>query len=152
VGNAFYQGFYCPTMVADANEVVRTCEGCQFYARKTNLPAHALQTIPVTWSFAVWGLDIVGPLRKAPGGYTHLLVAVDKFSKWIEAHPITNLQAEKVVTFFTNIIHRFGVPNSIITDNSSQFTGRKFLDFCDKYHILVDWAAVAHPQTNGQVE
>jgi uncharacterized protein YbjT (DUF2867 family) len=49
---------------------VRTCEGCQFYARKSNLPAHALQTIPVTWPFAVWGLDIVGPLRKAPGGFT----------------------------------------------------------------------------------
>jgi transposase InsO family protein len=44
------------------------------------------------------------------------------------------------------------VPNSIITDNGSQFTGRKFLEFCDKFHIRVDWAAVAHPQTNGQVE
>jgi hypothetical protein len=92
VGNAFRQGFYWPTAVADANEVVRTCEGCQFYARKTDLPAHALQTIPVTWPFAVWGLDIVRPLRKAPRGYTHLLVAVDKFSKWIEARPITNLR------------------------------------------------------------
>jgi hypothetical protein len=56
------------------------------------------------------------------------------------------------VSFFTDIIHRFGVPNSIITDNGSQFTGRKFLEFCDKYHIRLDWAAVAHPQTNGQVE
>jgi transposase InsO family protein len=100
----------------------------------------------------VWGLDIIGPLRKAPGGYTHLLVTVDKFSKWIEACPITNLRAEQVVSFFTDIIHRFGVSNSIITDNGSQFTGRKFLEFCDKHHIHVDWAAVAHPQTNGQVE
>jgi hypothetical protein len=74
MGNAFRQGFYWPTAVTDASEIVRTCEGCQFYARKTNLPAHALQTIPVTWPFAVWGLDIVGPLRKAPGGYTHLLL------------------------------------------------------------------------------
>jgi hypothetical protein len=62
VGNAFCQGFYWPTAVADTNEVMRTYEGCQFYARKTNLPAHALQTIPVTWSFAVWGLDIIEPL------------------------------------------------------------------------------------------
>jgi transposase InsO family protein len=54
--------------------------------------------------------------------------------------------------FCTDIIYRFGVPNSIITDNGSQFTGRKFLEFCDKFHIRVDWAAVAHPQTNGQVE
>jgi hypothetical protein len=110
-------------MVADANEVMRTCERYQFYARKTNLPAHALQTISVTWSFVVWGLDIVGPLRKTLEGYTHLLVTVDKFSKWIEARPITNLRAEQAVSFFTNIIHRFGVPNSIITDNGSQFTG-----------------------------
>jgi transposase InsO family protein len=54
--------------------------------------------------------------------------------------------------FFTDIVYRFGVPNSIITDNGSQFTCRKFLEFCDKFHIRVDWAAVAHPQTNSQVE
>jgi transposase InsO family protein len=91
-------------------------------------------------------------LRKAPGGYTHLLVAIDKFSKWVEVRPITNLRAEQAVTFFTDINYRFGVPNSIITDNGSQFTSKKFLEFCEKFHIRVDWAAVAHPQTNGQVE
>jgi transposase InsO family protein len=91
-------------------------------------------------------------LRKAPGGYTHLLVAIDKFSKWVEVRLITNLSAEQAVTFFTDIIYRFGVPNSIITDNESQLTGRKFLEFCDKFHIRVDWAVVGHPQTNGQVE
>jgi transposase InsO family protein len=56
------------------------------------------------------------------------------------------------VAFFTNIIHRFGVPNSIITDNGTQFTGKKFLDFCEDHHIRVDWATVAHPMTNGQVQ
>jgi hypothetical protein len=78
---------------------MRTCEGCQFYACKTNLPTHALQTISVTWPFTVWGLDIIRPLRKAPEGDTHLLVAVDKFSKWIEARQITNLKAEQAVSF-----------------------------------------------------
>jgi hypothetical protein len=107
VGNAFHQGFYWPTAVADASEIVRTCEGCQFYTRKTNLPAHSLQTIPVTSPFAVWGLDIVGPLRKAPGGYTYLLVTIDKFSKWVEVRPITNLRAEQAVTFFTDIVVRW---------------------------------------------
>jgi hypothetical protein len=47
VGNAFRQGFYWPTAVADATRIVRTCEGCQFYAKQTHLPAQALQTIPV---------------------------------------------------------------------------------------------------------
>jgi transposase InsO family protein len=108
--------------------------------------------ILVTCSFTVWGLNIVGPLRKAPGGFTDLLIAIDKFSKWVEVRPITNLMAEQAVTFFTDIVYWSGVPNSIITNNGSQFTGRKLLKFCDKYHIHVDWAAVTHPRTNGQVE
>jgi transposase InsO family protein len=138
--------------VADTTRIVRSCQGCQFYARQTHLPAQALQTIPITWSFAVWGLDLVGPLQKAPGGFSHLLVAIDKFSKWIEVRPLTSIRSEQAVAFFTNIIHRFGVLNSIITDNGTQFTGKKFLDFCEDHHIRVDWAAVAHPMTNGQVE
>jgi transposase InsO family protein len=92
------------------------------------------------------------PCRRHPGGYTHLLVAIDKFSKWIEVRPLNSIRSEQAVAFFTNIIHRFGVPNSIITDNGTQFTGRKFLDFCKDHHIRVDWAVVAHPMTNGQVE
>jgi ribonuclease HI/transposase InsO family protein len=152
VGNAFQQGFYWPTAVADATRIVRSCRGCQFYAKQTRLPAQALQMIPITWPFAVWGLDLVGPLQKAPGGFTHLLVAIDKFSKWIEVRPLTSIRSEQAVAFFTNIIHRFGVPNSIITDNGTQFTGKKFLDFCEDHHIRVDWATVAHPMTNGQVE
>jgi hypothetical protein len=72
--------------------------------------------------FSVWGLDLVGPLQKAPGGFSHLLVAIDKFSKWIEVRPLTSIRSEQAVAFFTNIIHQFGVPNSIITDNGTQFT------------------------------
>jgi hypothetical protein len=78
------------------------------------------------------------------------MVAIDKFSKWIEVRPLTSIGSEQAVAFFTNIIHRFRVPNSIITDNGTQFTGKKFLDFCENHHIRVDWAAVAHPMTNGQ--
>jgi transposase InsO family protein len=54
--------------------------------------------------------------------------------------------------FFTDIVHRFGVPNCIITDNDTQFTSKKFLDFYDNHHIRVLWSAVAHPKTNVQVE
>ena len=51
--------------------------------------------------------------------------------------------------FFLDIIHRFRVSNSIMTDNGMQFTRKKFLQFCDEYHIRVDWATMAHPHTNG---
>jgi hypothetical protein len=135
VGKAFRQGFYWPTAVVDSKDIVQRCEGCQFYARQTHLPAQALQTIPITWTFVVWHLDMVGPLRQVPGGFTHILVAVDKFSKWIEALPIVNIRSEDAVSFFTDIIYRFGIPNTIITDNSSQFTGKKFLNFCNDNNI-----------------
>jgi transposase InsO family protein len=115
-------------------------------------PLKPCRQYPSPGLFAVWGLDLVGPLQKAPGGFSHLLVAIDKFSKWIEVRPLTSIRSEQAMAFFTNIIHRFGVPNSIITDNGTQFTGKKFLDFCEVHHIRVDWAAVAHPMTNGQVE
>ena len=58
-------------------------------------------------------------LLSAPGGYTHLLVAVDKFTKWIEARSISAIKSEQAVLFFLDIIHRFRVPNSIITDNDT---------------------------------
>ena len=76
----------------------------------------------------VWELDLVGPLKRAPGGFTHLLIAMDKFTKWKEARPITMIKSQQGVLFFTDIIHRFGVPNSIITDNGTQFTGRNSSD------------------------
>jgi transposase InsO family protein len=95
---------------------------------------------------------MMGPLRQAPGGFTHLLVAVNKFSKWIEARPIVNIHSEEAVSFFTKIIYRFDIPNTIITDNGTQFMGKKFLNLCDNHHICVDRSTVAHPNTNGQVE
>nr|AAX96554.1 retrotransposon protein, putative, Ty3-gypsy sub-class [Oryza sativa Japonica Group]ABA93240.1 retrotransposon protein, putative, Ty3-gypsy subclass [Oryza sativa Japonica Group] len=152
VGKAYRQGFFWPTAVSDADKIVRTCEGCQFFARQIHLPAQELQTIPLCWPFAVWGLDMVGPFKKAVGGYTHLFVAIDKFSKWIEAKPVVTITADKVRDFFINIVHRFGVPNRIITDNGTQFTGGVFKDFCEDFGIKICYASVAHPMSNGQVE
>jgi transposase InsO family protein len=79
-------------------------------------------------------------------------VAVKKFFKWIEARPIVNVRSEEAVSFFTDIIYHFGIPNTIITSNSTQFTKKQFLNFCDDNNIRVDWSAVAHLKTNGQVE
>jgi transposase InsO family protein len=63
-----------------------------------------------------------------------------------------NVSSEEAVSFFTDIIYRFIIPNTIITDNDTQFTGKKFLNFCYDYNIRMDWSIVAHPKTNGQVE
>ena len=67
---------------------------------------------------------MVGLLKKGPSGFTHLLIAVNKFTKWIEAKPITNIRSEEAVKFFLGIIYRFGVPNCIITATELTSPGR----------------------------
>ena len=81
-----------------------------------------------------------------------MLVTIDKFTKWIEARPISTIKSEQAMLFFLDIIHCFGVLNSIIMNNSTQFTEKKFLQFYDEYYIHVDWATVAHPRMNRQVK
>jgi hypothetical protein len=98
------------------------------------------------------GLDLVIPLRKAPSGYTHVFVTIDKFKKSIEAWSIMKITSNEVVKFVTNIIHRFGVSNSIIIDNGTQFTRSRFLEFYDEYDIRVEWVAMDLPCANGQFE
>src|SRR6266540_3821830 len=149
VGKTYRQGFFWPTAVIDADELVRKCEGCQYFAQQIHVPAQKLQTIPITWPFVVWGLDMVGPLQRAPGGYTHLFVAIDKFAKWIEAKPVATITAAKAKEFFQDIVVRFGVPNRIITDSGTQFTGSEFKDWCEELGIKICYASVAHPQSNG---
>ena len=78
---------------------------------------------------------MVRPLKNALGSFTHLLIAVDKFTKWIEAKPITIIFSEEAVKFFLDIIYRFGVPNCIMTDHRTNFIRKKFLDFYDVYNI-----------------
>jgi hypothetical protein len=77
---------------------------------------------------------------------------IDKFSKWIEYVPLVTQTAGKAVNMIEGIIHRFGLPNSIITDLGSTFTGSEFWDFCENQGILVKYVSVAHPRANGQVE
>ena len=153
VGKAFRAGFYWLTAAQDAKDLVSKCEACQRFATKPHAPATELNMIPIAWPFAQWGLDMVGPLpTSSPGRHTHLLVAVDKFTKWIEAVPVTNQGATAAVNFFTMITCRFGIPHSIITDNGSNFTSKEFKSFCSERGIQINYASVAHPQTNGQVE
>ena len=74
---------YWPTVLHDAEQLVKTCEACQYYAKNMHQPAQALQPIPSSWPFAVWGLDIVDKVPKSVGGHEYLFVAIDKFTKWV---------------------------------------------------------------------
>jgi IS30 family transposase len=81
-----------------------------------------------------------------------MLVAVDKFTKWVEVAPVTIQDSTAAINFIKSIVFRFGVPHSIITDNGTNFTLKEFKNYCEGLGIKLKFASVAHPKTNGQVE
>jgi hypothetical protein len=149
VGKTLRAGFYWPSVVADEEKLVRPCDGCQFFTKSIRVPAHEIQTIPSSWPFACWGLDMIGLFKPAPGNFKCIFVLIDKFFKWIEYMPLTKTSSEKAIEFLDQIIHRFGLPNSIIIDLGTQFTGSAFWDFCDERSIVVKYVSVVHPRANG---
>jgi hypothetical protein len=96
------------------------------FARHTHVLAHNLICIPPAWAFSCWGLDQVGPLKKAKGGFKYIFVAIDKFTKWIEYKPLIKYSAAKAVKFIQDIMHCFGMPNRVIMDLGSPFTTIEF--------------------------
>jgi soluble cytochrome b562 len=96
---------------------------------------------------------MVSKLHKSwPGGHVYLIVAVDKFTKWMEAAPVTTQVSTSAVNFIKSIVFRFAVPNIIITDNGTNFTSKEFKDYCEGLGIQLNFASVVHAQTNGQVK
>jgi transposase InsO family protein len=81
-----------------------------------------------------------------------MLVAVNKFTKWVEAAPVTTQDSTTLINFIKSIIFRFGVPHSIITDNGANFTSKEFKNYCERMGIKLKFASVEHPKTNGQVK
>ena len=122
VGKAFREGFYWPLAMADAHDVVRTCPNCQRHAPYSKFPPDEVQLLPPVWLLAQWGIDIVGPLPTAPGNYKYAAVAVEYFSKWVEAKALRDITAGALQKFFwPNIICRFSVPKEVTVDNGKQF-------------------------------
>jgi hypothetical protein len=121
LGKVFRQGFYWPKAALDAAELVQNCEGFQKCARDQKQPSSLTQLIQPTWSLQRWGLDLLGPLPPAQGNLKYVVVAVEYFSKWIEAKPLTTITSVTVQKFFwQNIVCRFGVPKAITVDNGTQ--------------------------------
>ena len=100
--------------------------------------------IPITWPFVVWGLDMVGPFKMSSNKKTHLLVAVDKFTKWVEVEPVSSCDADIAIKFLKKLFFRFGYPHSIITDNGTNLSKGAMQEFCSREHIRLDVFTVAH--------
>nr|GEU96640.1 reverse transcriptase domain-containing protein [Tanacetum cinerariifolium] len=153
VAKAIRLGYYWPTMHKDAHDMIRKCSDCQIHRPITRYPQQPLTPITAPWPFYKWGIDIASPFLKGPGKVKFLIVAMDYFTKWIEAKAVATITGGQVKKFvLDNIVCRFGISGEIVSDNGKQFCDNPFKDWCDKLNITRRFASVKHLQSNGLVE
>nr|GFA53712.1 reverse transcriptase domain-containing protein [Tanacetum cinerariifolium] len=153
VAKAIRLGYFWPTMHKDAQDMIRKCSDCQIHRPITRHPQQPLTPITAPWPFYKWGIDIAGPFPEGPRKVKFLIVAMDYFTKWIEAKAVATITGGQVKKFvWNNIVCRFGIPGEIISDNGKQFANNPFKDWCDKLNITQHFASGKHSQSNGLVE
>ena len=99
------------------------------------------------------GLDIISPFPRVTGNRRFVLVAVYYFTKWAEIEALANIRdvdVKKLV--WRNIVTRFEVPESLMSDNGLQFDSRAFHKFCGSLGITNQYSTPAYPISNGQAE
>ena len=140
-------------MQVDAIELVKKCDKCQQFGNVQRLPTERLMTITSPWPFAQWVIDIVGPLPLGKGQVKFLLVAINYFTKWVEAKALAKITKAKIRSFvWKNIICRFRIPMTIILNNRRQFDNQGFRNFYSNLGIRFQFSSPGHPQANGQAE
>ena len=97
----------------------RKCDKCQRYSALIRAHPERLTVIFCLWPFVKWGIDIIGPMPIAPGGLKFAVVAVDYFTKWAEAIPLSVITEKNLTKFIReHIIYKFGIPHSLVSDNA----------------------------------
>lgn len=147
-------GYYWPTILKDCIEYAKGCIKCQIYGPIQRVPAEALHPITKPWPFRSWAVDIIGKIHP-PSSNQHawILVATDYFTKWVEAKSYRSISSAQVVQFFEHhIVHRFGIPETIMADNGPVFISAETQEYAEKLGIKLIHSTPYYPQSNGQAE
>ena len=140
-------------IIRDSVDYIKKCSSCQEHAHFHLGSAEELFSVMSPWPFSKWGIDLLRPFPLASGQVKYLIVAIDYLTKWIEAKPLSTITAAQVRKFvWRNIFTRFGIPDSVVTDNGTQFINQKFRGFLASHKVKHHFTSVEHPKANGQVE
>ncbi|XXG73545.1 hypothetical protein AAC387_Pa07g2448 [Persea americana] len=138
-------------MQKDTQLYARRCEKCQKFSHSLHQPAQepSLQSV----AFRSVGL---GHRRTAPPNSKEqevAIVATDYFTKWVEVEPLSSITEQDTKNFvWKNIITRFGILRTLISDNGMQFDSNFFKSFCHEHGIRNVYSTPAYQQSNGQAE
>ncbi|XP_022020232.1 uncharacterized protein LOC110920322 [Helianthus annuus] len=118
VAKAMNAGYFWLGMHQSTVSELQACEDCQRHAPISHHAKNDLVLVTSAWPFQKWGIDIVSPFPVSTGGVRFLLVAINYFTKWIEAKPLRTITGDQILRFvWENILCRYGMPLCIISDN-----------------------------------
>ncbi|KII63584.1 Retrovirus-related Pol polyprotein [Thelohanellus kitauei] len=140
-------------MASSVKKYISECLHCNKNKSKNYSPKAELNPIRNKSRFEMWELDFTGPLPMTKRGNKYIMVCVDHYSKWIEAAAIPDISAETAArVLFTQVVSRFGVPKTILTDQGTAFESKLFTHLCQHLGIEKLRSTAYHPETNGLVE
>ncbi|GKV39170.1 hypothetical protein SLEP1_g46978 [Rubroshorea leprosula] len=147
-------GFFWPSVLKDCIAYAKGCKSCQIHGPFQRVPASELNSIVKPWPFRGWAIDLIGkvypPLSK---GHSFIILATDYFTKWVEAKPMKKLDQSDVIKFIKeDFIHRFGLPETITTDQGTVFVSHQVEAFAKEMGFRLLNSTPHHAQANGQAE
>ncbi|KAM1223354.1 hypothetical protein ACFX2G_043340 [Malus domestica] len=148
-------GYFWLRILKDCIEFARGCVQCQIHGPIQRVPAESLHSVIKPWPFRGWVMDVIGKITPTSGAAKHawIIVATDYFTKWVEAKSYAELTSKEVCDFMEeHIVTRFGVPETIITDNGTIFTAERFKEYTANLKIRLEQSTPYYPQENGQAE
>ena len=138
------QGYYQRTMKENCMEYAHKCYKCQRFAPISKAHPEELTSMTSPWLFVVYGIDLIGRPPKGRGSTQYAVVAIDYFTKQVEAEALASITPTKIKKFvYKNIVYRYRVPYTIISDHSIQFDCDEFKEFCDDLQIKKVFSSAA---------
>jgi hypothetical protein len=137
---------YWPGIDTEIEQFVRQCQQC---GETSKAPTKTLlQSWPrVMKPWTRVHVDFAGPMEGA-----WYLIMVDAFSKWPEVVQTRSITSQTTINLMRQIFARYGPPETLVTDNGTQFTSVQFATFCEEWGITHLRSPAYHPQSNGQAE
>ena len=137
-----------PGMRTDVTEYVSLCHECKTSKRRNWTPYGTMKNVVSLEKNYLLAIDYFGPLPTGRGGVQKIIVCMDVFTKFVKLFAVKSATTEKTIEKMKIWTEEFGVPKNILSDNGSQFTSSKWLDFWNKQETLVRFTSVYRPASN----
>jgi len=145
--------YYWPGMRKDIDAWCRQCEGCAVSRGPSSRPHGHLRKVSAGAPMDLVAIDILSGLPATADGYKYLLVAIDYFTKWLEAIPLCDAEAQTCMrALYSAFFSRFGLPRQLHSDQESNFESKLVAELCSIAGINKTRTTPFHPRSDGQTE